>query len=116
MDELHRDMQALHPKSQDMDWLFYSNNPLSPEIAIVGLHYDFNVLKDMFEGRKDPQAHLMQYNDYMNVLRAFDATKCNVFSTTLKASANDWYLSLLQGSICNFSQLGKMFLGRFRAH
>lgn len=34
----------------------------------------------------------------------------------LKGSAKDWYISLSQGSDHNFSQLGQMFLGRFKAH
>ncbi|XP_016690719.1 uncharacterized protein [Gossypium hirsutum] len=67
----------------------------------------------MFESRRDPRAHLMQYNDYMNMLGAPDAAKCKAFSTNLKGSAKDSYLSLPQGSIQSFSQLGQMFLGRF---
>lgn len=59
MDELRRDMRMLHPKSQDMDWLFCSNNPLATEIATVSLPRHFKVLKDMFEGRRDLRAHLM---------------------------------------------------------
>ncbi|KAH1045911.1 hypothetical protein J1N35_036695 [Gossypium stocksii] len=80
-----------------MDWLFCSNNSLAPKIVIVGLSHDFKVSKDMFEGIRDPLAHLMQYNDYMNVLRASNVAKCKAFSTTLKGSAKEWYLSLPQG-------------------
>lgn len=58
----------------------------------------------------------MQYNDYMNMLGASNTAKWKVFSITLKASDKDWYFSLPQGSVYNFSQLGKMLLGRFRAH
>ncbi|KAK5836476.1 hypothetical protein PVK06_012267 [Gossypium arboreum] len=90
MDELRCDVWALHPKSQDMDWLFYSNNPLAPKIAIVGLPRDFKVPKDMCERKRDPQAYLMQYNDYINLLGASDTAKCKAFSTTLKTSTNDW--------------------------
>ncbi|KAK5842532.1 hypothetical protein PVK06_004904 [Gossypium arboreum] len=35
MDELRRDIWALHPKAQDMDWLFSSNNPLATDILTV---------------------------------------------------------------------------------
>ncbi|KAK5771878.1 hypothetical protein PVK06_048132 [Gossypium arboreum] len=72
MDELRRDVRALHPKSQNMDWLFCSNNSLAPKIAMINFLRDFKVLKDMFEGRRDPRAHLMQYNDYMNALGITD--------------------------------------------
>lgn len=103
MDALQRDVQALHPNSQDTDWLLCSNNSLDVKVATMSLTPDFKVSKEMFEGIKDPQAHLMQYNDYINMLGVFGATKCKAFSTTLKDSAKDWYLSLLQGSIQTFS-------------
>ncbi|KAH1098173.1 hypothetical protein J1N35_015094 [Gossypium stocksii] len=89
MEELRRDVRALHPESQDMDWLFCSNNPLAPKIAAMNLSRDFEVPKDMFEGKRDPRAHLMQYNDYMNVPRVSNLAKCKTFSMTLKESAND---------------------------
>ncbi|KAH1130378.1 hypothetical protein J1N35_001756 [Gossypium stocksii] len=52
----------------------------------------------------------------MNVLGASDVAKCKDFSTTLKGSSKDRYLSLPQGSVQNFSHLGQMFLGKFSAH
>ncbi|KAH1055758.1 hypothetical protein J1N35_033823 [Gossypium stocksii] len=73
IDALRKYVQALHPDSQDMDWLFCSNNPLSPEFATISLPVDFKVPKE------DPQAHLMYYNDYMNLLGASDAAKCKKF-------------------------------------
>ncbi|KAK5839761.1 hypothetical protein PVK06_008598 [Gossypium arboreum] len=116
MDVLRRDVQELHPNVQDMDWLFCSNNPLSLEVAVVNLPSEFKVPKEMFEGRRDPKAYLIQYNDYMNVLRAFDTVKCKSFLTTLKGSEKDRYLSLQQGSLQSFSQLGQIIFGRFRAY
>ncbi|XP_016700021.1 uncharacterized protein [Gossypium hirsutum] len=65
---------------------------------------------------RDSRAYLIQYNDYMNVFAASDFAKCKAFSTMLKGNAKDWYLSLPQGSIRSFSQLGQMFLGQFRAY
>lgn len=59
MDELRKDVRALHSESQDMDWLFCFNNPLALEITVINLPHDFGVSKEMFEGRRDPQAHLM---------------------------------------------------------
>ncbi|KAH1121787.1 hypothetical protein J1N35_004947 [Gossypium stocksii] len=67
-----------------MDWLFYSNNPLAPKIVAVNLPRDFKFPNDMFEGKRDPQAHLMQYNDYMNMMGALDLAKYKNFSMTLK--------------------------------
>lgn len=116
MNELRRDVRALHLESQDMDWQFCSNNPLTLEIEAISLPRDFKVSKDMFEGKRDPRAHLIQYNDYKNMLGASNAAKCKAFSTMLKGIAKDWYLSFLQGSVPNFSQLGQMFLDRLRAH
>ncbi|KAH1073081.1 hypothetical protein J1N35_025409 [Gossypium stocksii] len=89
MDALRRDGWALHSDVQDMDWLFCSNNPLSLEVAAVSLPFEFNVPKEMFEGRRNPRAHLMQYNDYINVLGASDVAKCKAFSTTLRGSMKD---------------------------
>lgn len=60
MDELQRDMKALHLESWDIDWLFYSNNSLALEIATENLSRDFKVPKGMFEGRRDPRAHSVQ--------------------------------------------------------
>ncbi|KAK5784661.1 hypothetical protein PVK06_039187 [Gossypium arboreum] len=34
MDALHKDVRALHPDVQDIDWLFCSNNPLSLKVVI----------------------------------------------------------------------------------
>lgn len=81
----------------------------------MGLPSEFKVPQEVFEGIKDLQPHLMQYNNYINVLGASHAAKCKAFSTTLKGSANDWYLSLPQGSIRSFTQL-RIVSGRFRAH
>lgn len=83
MNALRRDVQALHPDVQDMDRLFCSNNPLALEVAAVGLSSQFKVPKETYEGRRDPWIHLMQYNDYMNVLRAWDTMKCKALLTTL---------------------------------
>ncbi|KAH1039398.1 hypothetical protein J1N35_041141 [Gossypium stocksii] len=69
---------SVTPDVQDMDWLFYSNNPLYLEVVAVSLPFEFKVPKATFEGRSDPRAHFIQYNDYMNVLEASDATKCNL--------------------------------------
>ncbi|KAK5846377.1 hypothetical protein PVK06_002663 [Gossypium arboreum] len=77
-------MQDEVPSTQDMDWLFCSNNPLAPEIVAVSLPHDFKVLKDMFEGKRDLQAYLMQYNDYMTVLEASNAAKYKAFSIMLR--------------------------------
>ncbi|KAH1082172.1 hypothetical protein J1N35_021933 [Gossypium stocksii] len=38
--------------------------------------------------RRDLRAHIMQYNDYMNVLGASDAGKCKALLKTLKSSAS----------------------------
>lgn len=92
-----------------LDWFFCSKNPLASKIATVSLPPKFRVSKVVFEGRRDPRAHLMQYNDYMNLLGASNVAKCKAFSTTLRGSAKDWYLSLPQGSIRSFTQLGQMF-------
>lgn len=51
----------------------------------------------MFEGWRDPRAHLMQYNDYMNVLRIFYATKYKAFLTTHKGSAKKLVFISLTG-------------------
>lgn len=89
MDALQRDVRALHPESRDMNWLFCSNNPLVLEIAAVSLLYDFKVPKDMFKGRRDPRAHLMRCDIYMNILGASNPTKCKTFLRTLEESVND---------------------------
>ncbi|KAH1097275.1 hypothetical protein J1N35_014196 [Gossypium stocksii] len=41
MDELRRDVRALHSESQEMDWLFCSNNPLALEIVAISFQRDF---------------------------------------------------------------------------
>ncbi|KAK5819127.1 hypothetical protein PVK06_024088 [Gossypium arboreum] len=110
---LHKDVTELHFDVQVIDWLFCSNDPLSPKMATMSLPTEFKVPKETFKGRRDLQAHLMQYNDYMNVLGASNVTKCKSFSITLRGSANDCYLSLPQGSIQSFSQLGHMLLEDF---
>ncbi|KAH1114719.1 hypothetical protein J1N35_008097 [Gossypium stocksii] len=89
VDALYRGVLALHLNIEDIDWIFCSNNPLVSKIAIMGLPLEFKVLNKVFEGRRDPWSHLMQYNDYMNVLEPSYATKCKAFSTTLRASAKD---------------------------
>lgn len=107
MDELHRDVRVLHTKSRDMDWLFCFNNPLALKIMPVSFPIDSKVPKDMFEGRKDPRAHIIQYNDYMNVLEASDTAKYKAFSTMLKASVKDWYLSLSKAQFATSHNWGK---------
>ncbi|KAK5771966.1 hypothetical protein PVK06_048222 [Gossypium arboreum] len=61
----------------------------SQPVAAVNLPSKFEVPKEMFEVRKDPRVHLMQYNDYMNILGAYNVEKWKAFLTTLRGSAND---------------------------
>lgn len=116
MDALRRDVRALHLENRDMDWLFCSNNPLAPELAAVSLPCDFKVPRDMFKGRMDPRAHLMQYNDYMNVLGALKV--CEVQSFLYHAQRECERLVLVSPPRIHprVFQLGQMFLGRLRAH
>ncbi|KAH1107388.1 hypothetical protein J1N35_011156 [Gossypium stocksii] len=44
----------------------------------------------MFERRRVLSAHLTQSNDYINVLRALDPTKCKSFSMMFKGSIKYW--------------------------
>ncbi|KAK5846469.1 hypothetical protein PVK06_002759 [Gossypium arboreum] len=59
IDALRIDVRALYLDSEDMDWLFFSNNLLVAEVVAVSLPSDFKVLKEMLEGRRDQRAHLI---------------------------------------------------------
>lgn len=107
MDELRRDVLVLHLKSQDMDWMFCSNNPLAPKITTINLLHDFKVPKYMFEERKDPRAHLVQYNDYMNVLGHQMLQSVRSFPRPLRevpktGRRKNRYMSLPRGSVRSF--------------
>lgn len=86
------------------------------EIVVVGLPSEFKVPKEVFKRRRDPRPHLMQYNDYMNILGAQDSMKYKAFSMTLKGSTKGWYFSFPQAPIKTLTQLGQLFLRRFYTH
>ncbi|XP_059658966.1 uncharacterized protein LOC132305323 [Cornus florida] len=66
-----------------------------------------------FDGTRDPLDHLETYKALMYLQTVLDEIMCRAFSTTLKGYARLWFNKLKLGSIENFEELSKQFIGHF---
>ncbi|KAH1129947.1 hypothetical protein J1N35_001325 [Gossypium stocksii] len=125
MDELCRDVRALHSESQDMNWLFCFNNPLTSETAVVNLPSDFKVQKGelvkfvdqsgsqhCYSSRSDPKAlprgHDSRRNGVWNLvvmMRNLSATKKVKIQWSQKKS---WVLRLKEWKCDGSVSLGRI--------
>lgn len=68
---------------------------------------------EMFDGGKDPLDHLEAYKMHMNLQATLDEIMCRAFLTTIKGPARVWFSPLKPGSISNFTELSRQFIGYF---
>lgn len=47
-----------------------------------------------FDGKSDPQEHIISLNNQMSIVGAFNSLKCKLMMGTFKDVALRWYMSL----------------------
>ncbi|XP_059629910.1 uncharacterized protein LOC132272848 [Cornus florida] len=70
---------------------------------------------ESFDGMRDPLNHLDTYKALMYLQAVPGEIMCRAFPTTLKGWARFWFNKLKPGSIENFEELSKQFIGYFIA-
>ncbi|CAL2258372.1 unnamed protein product [Prunus armeniaca] len=58
-----------------------------------------------FKGDSNPKSHLKHFKSLMILYKAEDTLMCKVFAMTLQGAAQDWFHTLLSGSISSFKEL-----------
>ncbi|XP_065857519.1 uncharacterized protein [Euphorbia lathyris] len=61
----------------------------------------------------NPEAHVRNYRELMDVAGASESIICRLFSTTLGGDASDWFRSLPAESIHNWQQYSRDFCAKF---
>ncbi|XP_059639659.1 uncharacterized protein LOC132282045 [Cornus florida] len=111
-------MQAMKGKGQAAvnDMVQKTNLAFSPAVMSCPLPSKFKMptLKS-FDGTRDPLDHLETYKALMYLQAVLDEIMCRAFPTTLKGWARLWFNKLKPGSIENFEELSKQFIGHFIA-
>ncbi|XP_059668817.1 uncharacterized protein LOC132313897 [Cornus florida] len=93
-----------------------TNVPFNPRVMALPLPTKFKMPHlESFDRTRDPLDHLETFKSLMNLQVVPDKIMCRAFPTTLKGSARVWFNKLKPGSISNFEELSKQFIGHFIA-
>ncbi|XP_059639573.1 uncharacterized protein LOC132281943 [Cornus florida] len=93
-----------------------TNLAFSPAVMSCPLPKKFKMpTLESFDGTRDPLDHLETYKALMYLQAVPDDIMCKAFPTTLKGWARLWFNKLKPGSIENFEELSKQFIGHFIA-
>ncbi|XP_057432246.1 uncharacterized protein LOC130725001 [Lotus japonicus] len=68
-----------------------------------------------YDGRTNPQDHLLRFNVKMAICAVSNAVKCRILPSTFRGVAMTWFMALPQGSIKKFRDFASKFLGQFSA-
>ncbi|XP_058750890.1 uncharacterized protein LOC131623912 [Vicia villosa] len=69
----------------------------------------------MYDGKSDPQEHVIAINNQMEVIAPTESLKCNLMAGTWKDVALRWYMILPQQSISSYQDLTKKLVQHFSA-
>ncbi|CAL8160221.1 unnamed protein product [Prunus armeniaca] len=69
-----------------------------------------------FKGDSDPESHLKHFKSLMILYKAEDVLMCKVFAMTLQRAAQDWFHTLLFGSISSFKELAYVFTKEYTSY
>ncbi|XP_059669077.1 uncharacterized protein LOC132314203 [Cornus florida] len=107
-------MQAMKGKGQAAvnDMVHKTILAFSPAVMSYPLLSKFKMpTLESFDGTWDPLDHLETYKALMYLQAVPDEIMCRAFPTTLKGWARLWFNKLKPGSIENFEELSKQFIG-----
>ncbi|XP_057426057.1 uncharacterized protein LOC130719446 [Lotus japonicus] len=74
-----------------------------------------SLVLETYDGRTNPQDHLLRFNVKMAISAVSDAVKCRMLSSTFRGATMTWFMALPQGSIKKFRDFASKFLGQFSA-
>ncbi|CAL8155476.1 unnamed protein product [Prunus armeniaca] len=69
-----------------------------------------------FKGDSNPKSHLKHFKNLMILYKAEDTLMCKVFAMTLQGAAQDWFHTLLSGSISSFKELAYVFTKEYTSY
>ncbi|XP_034208207.1 uncharacterized protein LOC117621764 [Prunus dulcis] len=69
-----------------------------------------------FKGDSDPGSHLKHFKSLMILYKAEDVLMCKVFAMILRGAAQDWFHTLLSGSINSFKELTYVFTKEYTSY
>ena len=91
--------------------------PFSESIQECGFPKKFTTANfECYFDQSDPVQHLRQYQDKMVIHATNDSILCQIFSSSLKEVASDWFYSFPLRSIHNFQGLTELFLAQYSSH
>ena len=67
-----------------------------------------------YEGKTDPQEHVDNFNDQMDLLLVLEPAHCRAFAVTLTKIAKKWFRKLLPESIRSWLQFFMAFVRQFQ--
>ena len=67
-----------------------------------------------YEGKTDPQEHVDNFNDQMDLLLVPEPARCRAFAVTLTKIAKKWFRKLEPDSITSWLQLSMAFVRQFQ--
>ena len=78
--------------------------PFAQAITDTPIPASVVLVKVVFTGVEDPEAHLTTFHMQMMLSGGSDAVYCKMFVSTLQGTALEWFVSLPTGHITNFQQ------------
>ena len=94
--------------------LLDAESPLVREVMAVTLPPKYVVPALVYEGKTNPNHHVVKFSEMTEIQGLNDFQKCRVFPLTLEEQAREWYWRLKKGSIGNFKELCELFVVHFR--
>ncbi|PIN07321.1 hypothetical protein CDL12_20112 [Handroanthus impetiginosus] len=112
LDELKR-RGAVHVHREMLD-LEKNNSPFCEEILAEYVPNDFRIPElPNYDGKGDPQRHVNNFERIIRLYAISDAQKAQIFATTLDEAADEWFTSLVPGTVVNYTQLARKFIYHF---
>ena len=77
-----------------------TGSPFNQEVREPRLPERFKLLTiKANDGKSDPEGHLGNFNDLMELHLVLELATCRVFAVTLTGGAKKWFRSILAGSV-----------------
>ncbi|PIN10946.1 hypothetical protein CDL12_16462 [Handroanthus impetiginosus] len=91
-----------------------NNSTFRDEILMECVPNNFRIPKlPNYDGIDDPQRHVNKFERIIRQYAISDAQKAQIFSTTLDKAADEWFTSLVPGTLVNYTQLARKFIYNF---
>ena len=69
-----------------------------------------------YDGKSDPQEHIISVNNTMALIGASDSLKCKLMAGTFRESALRWYMGLPRLSVVSYQDFNRKIIQQFSAN